>query len=94
MSCAHELVLFTAAYPYGTSSEPFLEAEIEVLAQRFRAIYLLPTHRQEGMRPLPENAELVEMDWLNDSAPAVRKRALASREAAWVLRSTLRRRPT
>ena len=90
MSGAPELVLLTSAYPFGNERETFLETEIEVLAERFGRVYVLPSHRQEGIRPLPPNTELVEMDWLKAPAPTVRKRALASWEAADVLLMTLR----
>jgi glycosyltransferase involved in cell wall biosynthesis len=92
MSGAPELVLLTSAYPFGNKREPFLETEIEILAERFGRIYVLPSHWQEGRRPLPPNAELVQMDWLKDPAPATRKRALVAREAAEVLLLTLRAR--
>lgn len=83
-----ELVLLTAAYPFGNRSETFLESEIRVLAERFARIFVLPSYREAGTRRLPANAELVEMDWLNEPPRAAKRRALASREALWVLLST------
>ena len=90
MSASPELVLLTAEYPFGNRSEPFLETEIEVLAERFRRIYVLPSHRRDGIRSMPANVELVEMDWLEEPARRAKQAALASREAARVLRWTLR----
>jgi glycosyltransferase involved in cell wall biosynthesis len=90
VSAAPELVLLSAEYPFGDRSEPFLEAEMEVLAERFRRIYLLPSHRREGMRAVPGNAEIVEMDWLEEPTRRAKQRALASPEAARVLLWTLR----
>jgi glycosyltransferase involved in cell wall biosynthesis len=89
MSAAPELVLLTDAYPFGSQSEPFLETEVEVISQRFSRIYVLPSRRDEGVRMLPDNVELVEMDWLTAPAPATRKRALASRSAAQTVLMTL-----
>jgi len=83
------LVLLTAAYPFGNKSETFLESEIEVLARRFRRILVLPSHRESGARPLPDNVELVEMGWLDQPSRATKLRALASREAARVVAETL-----
>lgn len=83
-----DLVLLTAAFPYGSKSETFLEVEIEVLATRFERIFVLPSHRQDGVRTLPANAELVEMDWLAEPASAAKYRSLASPQALAVIAST------
>jgi glycosyltransferase involved in cell wall biosynthesis len=91
VSVRPELVLLTAAYPFGRESEPFLEPEVEVLADRFERVYVLPSHREEGLRVLPSNVELVEMDWLEGSTRAEKLRAIRSRDAAWVIAQTLRR---
>jgi len=97
VSAAPELVLLTIAYPFGNKVETFLEAEIEVLAERFRRVYVLPSHREPGTRPLPANAELVEMDWLERPAGEAPLGALASRRAgralAWTLRAGADPRP-
>lgn len=90
MSAQHDLVLLTSAYPFGNQRETFLETEIEILAQRFARIFVLPSLRARGTRPLPANAELVEMDWLEEPSSRAKLRALASREAAAVLRDTRR----
>ena len=91
MSAWPELVLLTSAYPFGSQSEPFLEAEIEVIARRFERIYLLPSHRDEvPHRSVPDNVELVEMDWLDEPTPGAKKRALLSHDAASALLGTLR----
>lgn len=71
-----DLVLLTAIYPFGNKSETFLETEIEVLAERFHRVYVLPSARQAGQRRMPVNVELVEMDWLQEAAHFVRHRAL------------------
>ena len=49
------LHLFTAEYPYGFKSEPFLETEIWYLSDKFKWIYIYPNQKSEGMRVLPEN---------------------------------------
>jgi glycosyltransferase involved in cell wall biosynthesis len=85
-----ELVLLTAEYPFGNRSEPFLETEVEVLAERFPRIYVLPSHQRDGLRSMPANVELVGMDWLEEPARRAKRAALASREAARVFRWTLR----
>lgn len=90
MSGKHDLVLLTHAYPFGKQAETFLETEIEVLAQRFARILVLPTLRGGGSRPLPANAELVEMDWLEEPSPQAKLAALVSREAVKVLLETRR----
>lgn len=82
------LVLLTIAYPFGNRVETFLETEIEVLAERFSRVHVLPSHREPGLRPLPANAELVEMEWLRRPSRGAVARALASPEAARVARWT------
>lgn len=90
MSDGSELVLLTSAYPFGNEAEMFLETEIEVLAERFRRVYVLPSHRKPGARPLPANVEIVEMDWLDEPLRRARQLALVSPEAASVLLCTVR----
>lgn len=90
MTPRSDLVLLTSAFPFGTRSEPFLEPEIEVLASRFRRIYLLPSHLEPGVRPLPDNVDLVEMPWLEVGSRARRLGTLCSRTSIHVLASTLR----
>ena len=65
-----QLVLLTSEFPYGKVSETFLETEIEVLAKRFARIYVLPSNRADGVRTMPGNAVLVEMDWLKEPSAA------------------------
>jgi glycosyltransferase involved in cell wall biosynthesis len=89
MSRPLELVVLTSEFPYGTVSEPFLETEIEVLASRFERIYVIPSARVQGTRPLPSNVELIEMDWLQEPSSAAKRRALASPSAARILAGTL-----
>ena len=86
-----DLVLLTARFPFGNKSETFLEAEMEVLAGRFGRIFVLPSSREAGVRPLPSNAELVEMSWLREPGRGARWGALASFDAAGVLAKTLGR---
>jgi glycosyltransferase involved in cell wall biosynthesis len=90
VSAGSDLVLLTSAYPYGNASETFLETEIEVLAERFRRVYVLPSHREPRVRPLLPGVELVEMDWLRGSSRLARLRALTSPEAASVFVSAVR----
>ena len=88
-----DLVLLTATYPYGAKSETFLENELPVLATRFRRIFILPSKQVDGERPLPDNAEVVPMDWLEEPTSATKYRALASAEATAVLAHSGRRSP-
>ncbi|MFL5902041.1 MAG: glycosyltransferase [Solirubrobacterales bacterium] len=90
MSGGSELVLLTSAYPFGNAAETFLETEIEVLAERFRRVYVLPSHREPRARPLPANVELVEMDWFYTPSRRARQRALVSPEATSVFLATVR----
>lgn len=90
MSAGSDLVLLTSAYPFGNASETFLETEIEVLAERFRRVYVLPSHRESGVRTLPPGVELVEMEWLGSPSRRAKLRALASPEAASVFVSAVR----
>ena len=83
------LLLLTAAYPFGSASETFLESELPVLARRFGRVLVVPSHREPGVRPLPEGAELVEMAWLDGYSGAARRRALLSRPALRIARTTL-----
>ncbi|MBK7084090.1 MAG: hypothetical protein IPH53_05290 [Flavobacteriales bacterium] len=53
-----DLWLFTTRFPYG-HNEPFLENELPFLSQRFRRIRIVPLIRDEGMRPLPPNVEVM-----------------------------------
>lgn len=90
MSAGSDLVLLTSAYPFGNASETFLETEIEVLAERFRRVYVLPSRREPRARPLPASVELVEMDWLESPSRRARLRALASPTAVSVFVSAVR----
>ena len=56
MKTAHQLVLITASFPYGTKSETFLETEIVYLAKQFENIIIIPA-LPDGvfMRELPLN---------------------------------------
>lgn len=54
---AYELWLFTTAFPFG-KGEAFLENELPTLVRRFGRVRVFPMLREEGLRPLPEGAEL------------------------------------
>jgi glycosyltransferase involved in cell wall biosynthesis len=90
MKSGGDLVLLTAAFPFGNKSETFLEPEIEILARRFARILILPSRREAGVRPLPYNVSLIEMDWLRTASRAAKRRALLSPEAGRVLLTTFR----
>ena len=47
------LVLLTAVYPFGQRSEPFLDAELPILARRFDRVFVVPSNRESGERRLP-----------------------------------------
>lgn len=85
-----DLVLLTSGFPFGTRSEPFLEPEIGILGERFSRVFVLPSHRETGMRPLPGNVTVVEMPWLEEPGTGEKWRALATGEAAAVLAGTPR----
>ncbi len=55
------LHLFTAEYPYGFKSEPFLETEIGYLAENFDQIFIYPSQKVEGTRELPSNCEIQDI---------------------------------
>lgn len=87
---ASDIVLLTYEFPFGSATETFLETEIRVLADRFRRVYVLPSRRVPGRRPLPRNCEIVEMDWLRAPGRRSTGEALASAEALGVLMRTIR----
>lgn len=52
----NSLILFTAGFPFGNKNEPFLEAEIPILAREFEKIIIFPLAKKgEGIRALPGN---------------------------------------
>jgi glycosyltransferase involved in cell wall biosynthesis len=55
------LVLLTDAYPFGRVAETFLDAELPVLARRFARIVVLPSRREEDVRPLPPGVRCDEL---------------------------------
>lgn len=55
------LHLFTAEYPYGSRSEPFLETEIRYLADNFDQIFIYPSHKVEGIRIVPSNCTVQDI---------------------------------
>jgi glycosyltransferase involved in cell wall biosynthesis len=52
------LVLFTSHYPFGREAETFLDDELPVLARRFARVFVLPSRREDHVRPLPEGVVL------------------------------------
>ncbi|MEZ4756856.1 MAG: glycosyltransferase [Flavobacteriales bacterium] len=52
-----ELWLFTIRFPYGTL-ESSLEHELPVLCRHFQKVVIFPLLHDEGIRPLPANAEV------------------------------------
>jgi len=91
MKSARDLVLLTAVFPFGNKSETFLETEIEILANRFKRIFVLPSLREDGGRPLPPNAVLIRMEWLDCPSKWAKRRALFSAAAGRAALASLRR---
>lgn len=56
-----ELFLFTIFYPYA-EKEPFLENEIPFLCEHFEKVYIVPMLKDPEVRPLPPNAEIIDID--------------------------------
>lgn len=90
MTAPPPLVLFTSQFPFGEVTESFLEPEIEILAERFPRILVVPSRRAVGIRRLPENAQLVELDWLDEPTTGARCRALLSSSAGRVAATSVR----
>jgi glycosyltransferase involved in cell wall biosynthesis len=84
-----DLVLLTTEYPFGSASEPFLETELPIVAERFRRVYVLPSTSHHTARQLPANAELVTMPWISGPSALDRIRAIRSARVARVLRRSL-----
>lgn len=56
-----DLYFFTAGYPYG-KSETFIENEIEILCKHFNRVFIFPNlFNNDFCRPIPDNAELIEI---------------------------------
>ena len=57
------LNIFTLDFPYGTE-EPFLKAELDILAINFEKIFLYPMHFKSMVKKfnLPENVEIKHVD--------------------------------
>lgn len=90
MSAGTTLVLFTASFPFGLRTESFLENELPILANRFDRVLVLPSHRKEARRALPQGVELVEMPWLDGWNRWMRLRAAADRQAIGLIASIAR----
>ena len=57
------LVIFASNYPYG-EGEPFLEAELKVLADKFEKIYIINSIESTGKEEIyfvPKNAQLLSI---------------------------------
>ena len=61
-----ELFLFTENFPFG-KKEAFLENEITVLAQKFDKVHLFPWKEMEGIREIPKNCVVHQLDFGNTS---------------------------
>lgn len=60
MSGAKELWLFTIRFPYG-GGEAFLESELAVLARSFERVRIFPLMSDGIARPIPQNAEVINL---------------------------------
>lgn len=85
-----DLVLLTARFPFD-DHEAVLGPEVEILAQRFARVLVVPSYRGSAVRALPENVELRELPWFDEPARGAKLRALLSRDAMRVLAASLRR---
>lgn len=54
-SKVNKLYLYTAQFPYGKSSEAFLETEISFLARHFCEVEIIPCSKSADIRDLPKN---------------------------------------
>jgi glycosyltransferase involved in cell wall biosynthesis len=86
---ARDLVILTAGYPFD-HYEPYLDLEVEVLAERFRHVHVLPSETGTRKRPVPANVSVTELNWLGQWSREEKLRALASPEALSVLFETIR----
>ncbi len=84
-----DLVIFTAGFPFH-GMESVLAGELEVTAQQFGRVWLVPTRSGASARRLPENVEVVDLGWHRDWPRAAKKAALRSRPACEVLAETMR----
>jgi glycosyltransferase involved in cell wall biosynthesis len=85
---APDLVLFTARFPYD-EHELVLASELEVTAERFRRIFILPSRGGTRRCELPSNAVVVDPSWIQDWPRRLKLRALRTRTAARVMGATL-----
>jgi glycosyltransferase involved in cell wall biosynthesis len=82
--------MFTSEFPFGSVAETFLETEMEVIAPRFRRIYILPSSASDVVRQVPDNVEVVRMPWLAGYGRVKRRAALLAPATAGVIGSSLR----
>lgn len=58
--------LYTASYPYGKEGEPYLEAEIKILASQFKNVVIFPFEKKSNyLRTFPTN--VVVNDLISES---------------------------
>ena len=79
----NDLILITAAYPYGGHGESFLETEILFLKEKFDKIYILPNSNQitGSSRAVPANCEVLPFIFINP--PSKWKRLFAMLTSLW-----------
>jgi glycosyltransferase involved in cell wall biosynthesis len=82
-----DLVLFALRFPYG---EAALRGELEVTAQRFGRVFIVPSNLGTDAADLPPNAAVLDFGWAKGWTRSQKLRALRSRSALRVLRRTLR----
>jgi glycosyltransferase involved in cell wall biosynthesis len=82
-----DLVLFALRFPYG---EAALRGELEVTAQRFGRVFVVPSNLGTDAADLPPNAVVVDLGWAKGWTRSEKLKALSSRSALRALRRTLR----
>lgn len=85
-----DVVLFTAGFPID-GYEWALSGELEVLAARFRQVFIVPTRAGTVTRALPSNVVVVDLAWADGWARRAKLNALCSRDALRVLAATFER---
>ena len=83
-----DLVLLTDGFPFD-GYESVLASELDVTAERFDQIFIIPHRSGKRLRQLPPNAVVVDLGWSAGWPRQAKVRALASRAALRVLGTTL-----
>ncbi len=83
-----DLVMFTGRFPYG---EAVLRGELEVTAQRFGRVFVVPSFVGAEAAELPQNAAVVDLGWGRGWSRSAKLSVLRSRLALRILGRTLRR---